>query len=238
MTIPWLDDRDPFPPAAKALRDPNGLLAAGGGLSTERLLDAYARGIFPWFGEDDPVLWWSPDPRMVLWFRDLHVSRSLRRSIRSHRYAVTLDTAFPQVMAACAEPRATEDGTWITAGMMDAYSRLVELGYAHSVEVWSEGALAGGLYGVAMGRMFFGESMFSRRTDASKVALVYLVRQLEAWGFELVDCQMPTAHLASLGAREIRRADFLEQVRRLVRRPPVPQPWTFDPDLLGTIGRP
>ena len=229
MTIPWLTERDPFPPAGTALRDPNGLLAAGGDLSTERLLNAYGRGIFPWFGDNDPVLWWSPDPRMVLWLRDLHVSRSLRRTIRTAHYSVTFDTAFLEVMAGCAEPREAEDGTWITPGMMEAYGRLAARGYAHSVEAWSEGELAGGLYGVALGRMFYGESMFSRRADASKVALVFLARQLERWGFELIDCQMSTAHLASLGAREIPRTEFLQHVDRLARLPAVPSPWAPDP---------
>jgi len=235
MTIPWLAGRDPFPPVDTALRDPNGLLAAGGDLSTERLLEAYARGIFPWFGDDDPVLWWSPDPRMVLWFRELHVSRSLRRAIRSARYAVTLDAAFPQVMAACAEPREGDGGTWITPGIMDAYHRLAALGHAHSVEVWSRGELAGGLYGVALGRMFYGESMFSRGRDASKVALVCLVRQLERWGFELMDCQMSTAHLASLGAREVPRTEFLQHVDRLAGLPAVPSPWALQPDVMETL---
>lgn len=228
-------ERDPFPPVDTALRDPNGLLAAGGDLSPGRLLDAYARGIFPWFGDGDPVLWWSPDPRMVLWLRDLHVSRSLRRAIRSARYTVTLDAAFPQVMAVCAEPRDAEGGTWITAGMMDAYNRLAALGHAHSVEVWSGGELAGGLYGVALGRMFYGESMFSGHRDASKVALVYLVRQLERWGFELIDCQMSTAHLASLGAREIPRTEFLQLVHRLVHLPAVPSPWALEADFMETL---
>ena len=235
MTIPWLTERDPFPPVHTALRDPDGLLAAGGDLSAERLLDAYARGIFPWFGDDDPVLWWSPDPRMVLWLHEVHVSRSLRRAIRSARYAVTLDIVFPRVIAACAEPRDAEGGTWITAGMIGAYTRLAALGHAHSVEVWSDGELAGGLYGVALGRMFYGESMFSRRRDASKVALVYLARQLERWGFELIDCQMSTAHLASLGAREIPRAEFLRHVQRLVRLPGASLPWVLEADPMGAV---
>lgn len=235
MTIPWLAERDPFPPVDTALRDPNGLLAAGGDLSTPRLLDAYARGIFPWFGDDDPVLWWSPDPRMVLWLRELHVSRSLRRVIRSAQYLVTLDAAFARVVAGCAGPRDEEVGTWITTEMMDAYSRLAALGHAHSVEVWSRGELVGGLYGVALGRMFFGESMFSRRRDASKVALVALVRHLDHWGFEVIDCQMPTDHLASLGAREIPRTEFLRHVLRLAGLPGVPSPWTLQPDLMETV---
>ena len=235
MTIPWLAERDPFPPVESALRDPEGLIAAGDDLSPERLVDAYARGIFPWFNGDDPVLWWCPDPRMVLRLRDLHVSRSLRRAIRSARYAVTLDVAFPQVVAGCAEPRDAGGGTWITARMAEAYNRLAALGFAHSVEVWAGNTLVGGLYGVALGRMFYAESMFSRHRDASKVALVHLVRQLERWGFEFIDCQMFTTHLASLGAREIRRAEFLQFVDRLVRLPAVPSPWTLAPGLGETL---
>jgi leucyl/phenylalanyl-tRNA--protein transferase len=235
--IPWLDRDDPFPPVESALRDPDGLLAAGGDLSVERLLEAYARGIFPWFGDEDPPLWWSPDPRMVLPVRELHVSRSLRRVIRSGRYEVKLDTAFAEVMAACAEPRGTGEGTWIRPEMMAAYGGLAARGRAHSVEVWSGRELAGGLYGVALGRMFYGESMFSRRSDASKVALAYLVRQLERWGFEMIDCQMSTPHLASLGAREIPRSEFLQRLRRLVSLPAVPTPWAFDEDIMETLGK-
>ena len=234
--IPWLEPRDPFPRVEAALRDPNGLLAAGADLSPERLLDAYARGIFPWSGEGDPLLWWSPDPRMVLWLGEMHVSRSLRRRLRAGSYRATLDTAFEEVMAGCAAPRADHDGTWITPSMMEAYARLAALGHAHSVEVWADGALAGGLYGVALGRMFFGESMFSRMPDASKVALAILARQLERWRFELVDCQMSTSHLASLGAREIPRVEFVRHVDRLVRLPGVPAPWVLDADLLEAAG--
>jgi len=233
--IPFLSPHDPFPPVAHALRDPNGLLAAGADLSPERLLDAYANGIFPWFGDEDPVLWWSPDPRMVLFTSEVHVSRSLRKTIRSGRLQVTLDNCFAQVMKGCAEPRRGQDGTWITEEMTDAYERLFEIGYAHSVETWSDGKLMGGLYGVSLGRMFFGESMFSRVSDASKVALVALVKQIERWGFTCVDCQMSTGHLSSLGAREIPRATFLRHVRSLVQQAPVPSPWRLDADLLGTI---
>jgi leucyl/phenylalanyl-tRNA--protein transferase len=233
--IPFLDRDDPFPPVELALRDPNGLLAAGGDLSTTRLLDAYRRGIFPWFGEGDPLLWWSPDPRMVLHVDELHVSRSLRRTIRSGRFRVTMDTAFHHVMGGCAEPRGDHAGTWITPEMMAAYGRLATLGYAHSIEAWEGDALAGGLYGVALGRMFFGESMFSRVSDASKVAFVHLVMQLRRWEMPLIDCQMSTAHLSSLGAREISRADFLRQVGQLVDRPRVPGPWRFDANVLGTM---
>ncbi len=229
--IPWLTDRDPFPPVEEALPYPNGLLAAGADLSTERLLDAYLHGIFPWFNETDPLLWWSPDPRMVLMVDELHVSRSLRRVMRSGRYRVTFDTAFADVMAGCAGPRRDEAGTWITDEMLEAYIRLATLGFAHSVEVWAEGQLVGGLYGVAIGRMFYGESMFSRRTDASKVALATVVGQLERWGFEMIDCQMATEHLASLGAREIPRSDFVKRLRTLAGLPAVASPWTLDADL-------
>ena len=229
--IPFLDSGDPFPPVDLALRDPNGLLAAGADLSPARLLDAYAQGIFPWSGEDDPLLWWSPDPRMVLHVGELRVSRSLRRTVRSGRMRLTADTAFPDVMAGCAEPGPGREGTWITPEMTGAYGRLFDLGYAHSVEAWVDDRLVGGLYGVALGRMFFGESMFSRQSDASKVALAHLVRQLVTWGFPVVDCQMSTSHLASLGAREVPRAAFLRQVRQLVCEPAVPSPWRFDEDL-------
>lgn len=234
-TIPWLSGDDPFPPVESALGEPNGLLAAGGDLSPGRLMAGYARGIFPWFGEGDPVLWWSPDPRMVLRPRDLHVSRSLRRTLRSARYRVSCDADFPGVLAGCAAPRGGTAGTWITVEMATAYTLLWRLGHAHSVEVWSGDALAGGIYGVALGRMFYAESMFSRGRDASKVALVHLVRQLERWGFEIVDCQLFTPHLASLGAGEMPRAMFVRAVERLVREPPVPSPWGLDADLDTTL---
>ena len=226
--IPFLLPGDPFPPVDFALTDPNGLLAAGGDLSPTRLIDAYARGIFPWFGDDDPVLWWSPDPRMVLYCTELRISRSLRRVIRSGRFRITMDTAFAEVMTGCAEPRPGQDGTWITAAMTDAYMRLFALGYAHSVEAWLDDTLAGGLYGVAIGRMFFGESMFARVTDASKVAFVHLVSQLERWQMPMIDCQMSTQHLASFGAREIPRREFTREVRRLVSHVAVPSPWRAD----------
>ena len=226
--IPFLGPDDPFPSVDDALQEPNGLLAAGADLSPARLLDAYSEGIFPWFGETDPILWWSPDPRMVLRVSDVHVSRSLGKVIRSGRFTVTMDTAFSAVVRGCAEARRDREGTWITAEMQEAYARLAELGHAHSVEAWLDGALAGGLYGVAVGRMFFGESMFTRVTDASKVALIQLARQLEKWRMPMVDCQMSTAHLASLGARDIRRTDFVREVRYLVRQPAVAPPWRLD----------
>ena len=232
-TIPWLEASDPFPSVERALAQPNGLLAAGTDLSVERLLAAYARGIFPWFSEGEPVLWWSPDPRMVLFVDEMHVSRSLARQLRRHPWRVTADTAFTAVVDACAAPRAGAPHTWILPAMQVAYTDLTARGLAHSVEVWDDRDLVGGLYGVAVGRMFYGESMFSRRGGASKAALVQLTGQLARWGFELIDCQMSTAHLASLGAREIPRADFLSRVRRLAAQPGVPGPW-----VLGAESRP
>ena len=181
------------------------------------------------------MLWWSPDPRMVLYTSEVHVSRSLRKTIRSGRMRMTMDTCFAEVVAGCAAPRPGQDGTWITDEMTAAYVRMHELGHAHSVEAWMNNELAGGLYGVAVGHMFFGESMFARVADASKVALVALVRQIARWGFPFVDCQMSTGHLASLGAREISRAAFLRRVGPLVRQSNLPPPWRFDDDLLGTI---
>jgi leucyl/phenylalanyl-tRNA--protein transferase len=219
--IPWLGPNDPFPEIDRALREPNGLLAAGADLSPERLLTAYRRGIFPWFGPEDPILWWSPDPRMVLFPDEFKVSRSLAKRLRRGDYEVRFDTAFEAVMRACAEPRAGQHGTWIIEEMVQAYVRLHELGYAHSVESWQDGRLVGGLYGMALGRMFFGESMFSRATDASKVALARLVERLRALEFGLIDCQMETEHLASLGARPIARSEFLNKAEVLVNLRPV-----------------
>jgi len=231
IVIPWLERHQPFPAVTRALSEPNGLLAAGGDLSTERLLDAYRRGIFPWYSEGQPVLWWSPDPRMVLVPGEVRLSRSLRKRLRRRNCEVRTDSAFHDVISACAEPRAREAGTWITSEMASAYAALHSAGYAHCVETWIEGRLAGGLYGVAIGRMFYGESMFSRETDASKIALAHLARQLERWQFGLIDCQMATPHLASLGAREIPRVDFLRAVAELVNYPTRFGPWRFDDDL-------
>jgi leucyl/phenylalanyl-tRNA--protein transferase len=201
-----------FPDVALALSDPPGLLAVGGSLASEWLLQAYRRGIFPWYEAGQPILWWSPDPRLVLFPERLRVSRSLRKTLRNGGFHVSFDRAFGAVIRACGEPRGPEVGTWITQDMIDAYERLHRLGYAHSVEVWHEGRLAGGLYGVALGRVFFGESMFHRRTDASKVALVALVRRLSAAGFEMIDCQMETAHLRSMGAETLPRMEFVERL--------------------------
>lgn len=211
----WIRPEDPpeaFPDPALALSDPDGLLAVGGDLSPARLLYAYQHGIFPWYHGDQPILWWSPDPRAVLFPADIHISRSLRRRMALGGYSATFDTAFAEVMSACAGPRAgqPEGGTWISPAMQAAYGELHRLGVAHSIEVWMEGELAGGLYGIALGRVFFGESMFSRRTDASKLALACLARQLDAWGYALIDCQVHSEHLESLGSTLLPRRDFLD----------------------------
>ena len=219
-----------FPPVETALAEPNGLLAMGGDLSLERLLDAYRHGIFPWFNPGEPILWWSPDPRMVLVPGEVRVTRSLAKRMRNAGFELRVDTAFADVMQACAGPRAGETGTWISPAMVAAYTRLFDAGYAHSVETWRDGRLVGGLYGVAIGRMFYGESMFSREADASKVALARLARQLEQWEFGLIDCQMETAHLVSLGARTIPRAAFAARLAELVNLPHRPGPWTFSPE--------
>ncbi|WP_273430750.1 leucyl/phenylalanyl-tRNA--protein transferase [Chitinibacter tainanensis] len=226
--IPWLDHRLEFPPLTQALSEPNGLLAAGGDLSPNRILAAYQRGIFPWFMPGEPILWWSPDPRMVLYPAELHVHRSLDKVIRNKAYRVTFDTAFHAVMSACAEPRAGQPGTWISAEMLAAYTALHEAGFAHSIECWIDGELAGGLYGMAIGKMFYGESMFARRPDASKIAFVHLVRWLDAQGYGLIDCQMYTDHLARFGAREIPRAQFMASLERLTAQYVDPGPWSYD----------
>jgi len=293
--IPWLTDNAPFPPVERALRSPNGLLAAGGDLSAMRLLEAYRHGIFPWFNPGDPILWWSPDPRMVLFPGEFKISRSLARVLRNGPHSVRIDTAFEAVMRACAAPRdghhggcdtardsvgsgssrpaalpapegsatpcqgggcdtllaepadcgssrpaalpapegsATpcQGGTWISDDMIAAYCALHRLGYAHSVEVWIENKLVGGVYGVSIGRMFFGESMFSRVSNASKIALAHLARQLERWQFGMIDCQMKTPHLATLGAREIPRREFIARLQELVHYAPITN-WQFDADL-------
>jgi leucyl/phenylalanyl-tRNA---protein transferase len=229
--IPWLRSNDPFPPLSRALREPNGLLAAGADLAVPRLLDAYRRGIFPWYSEGEPVLWWSPDPRMILVPSELVVSRSLRKRMRQGNYAIRVDESFERVVRACAEPRLGQAGTWISSDIIGAYVALHQAGYAHSVEYWVDRDLAGGLYGVAIGRIFFGESMFTRQTDASKIALVHLTRQLARWSFGMIDCQMSTAHLASLGAQEIARSDFMRALEELVNYPTRKGPWRFDDDL-------
>lgn len=229
--LSWLTPELAFPPVEKALRDPNGLLAVGGDLSPERLLLAYRHGIFPWYSREEPILWWSPDPRMVLYPAELKVARSLEKTVRNKPYEVRFDSAFEQVIRRCSStPRPGQDGTWISRDIVAAYLRLHRLGYAHSAECWMDGELAGGLYGVAIGRMFFGESMFALRPDASKIAFVHLVRWLEAQGFGLIDCQMRTDHLTRFGGREIPRADFLHTLAHLVEQPGPPAPWTYRSD--------
>ena len=224
--IPWLRGDSPFPPVTKAMKSPNGLLCAGGDLSPERIVEAYSRGIFPWFSEGDPILWWSPDPRMVLFPEELRVSRSLRKTVARGTYAVRVDTAFAAVMRECAAPRDGQGGTWIVPEMIAAYTQLHERGIAHSVESWLEGELVGGLYGVSLGKVFFGESMFARAPDDSKVALVHLVERLRAADNRVVDCQQATAHLASLGAREIPRSAFAQLLRESIQYPPSGERWT------------
>jgi leucyl/phenylalanyl-tRNA--protein transferase len=216
--IPWLRPTDPpdaFPPVAAALADPDGLLCAGGDLDPERILAAYRRGIFPWYAAGQPILWWSPDPRMVLFPAELRISRSLRKSLRNRGYRVTFDTCFEQVMLQCADSgtRAFE-GTWILPEMHVAYCELHRLGHAHSVEVWRADQLVGGLYGLELGRVFFGESMFSLETDASKVALARQVETLRERRFELIDCQVASPHLFSLGARLVPRVEFVARLER------------------------
>lgn len=207
--IPWLDPYSTdFPPVSDALDDPNGLLAAGGDLSTQRLIEAYRRGIFPWFNPGEPILWWSPDPRCTLAPAEIHISRSLRKAIRKTEFEITFDQAFTEVVEACAAPRNYSNDTWISDQMLQAYSDLHRRGYAHSVELWQNGELTGGLYGIGMGRLFFGESMFSRATNASKIAFVFFARQLEKWGYALIDCQIENDHLSSLGASTISRKEF------------------------------
>jgi len=268
--IPWLTVDSPFPPVERALREPDGLLAAGGGLSETRLLEGYRQGIFPWFSPGDPVLWWSPDPRMVLIPDEFKISRSLAKVLRKNAYEVRTDTAFESVMRSCAAPRKGHSGTWINEDMIAAYCTLHRLGYAHSVEVWldkglsqfhfegqarrrrmndadsasstarsEEGSqhsftdemeLVGGVYGVSIGRMFYGESMFSLVSNASKIALAHLAGQLGRWRFGMIDCQMYTPHLASLGAREIPRREFIARLQELIHCEPATG-WKFDSDL-------
>jgi len=225
--ISILNANSPFPPLEIALTSPNGLLAAGGDLSASRLLSAYRNGIFPWFNEDEPILWWSPDPRMVLFPNELKISRSLGKLIRRNNYTIQTDAHFVEVMQACAAPRKDQQGTWIHPEMINAYSELHRLGLAHSVETWIDGTLAGGLYGVALGKIFFGESMFSRSPNASKIAFAYLVEQLSKWEFAVIDCQVRTTHLTSLGAREIPRNIFRQLLEQHIQDVTYGEKWNF-----------
>jgi leucyl/phenylalanyl-tRNA---protein transferase len=227
--IPFLRPADPpdtFPPIEEALDDPDGLLCAGGDLSSARLLEAYRRGIFPWYSDGQPILWWSPDPRAVLIPAEFRLSRSLAKTLRNRGFETTVDRAFAEVVARCADPGLRPEGTWISPAMQSAYLELHRLGHAHSVETWLGGRLAGGLYGVALGRAFFGESMFSLARDASKVALAQLVRESVARGVELIDCQVTSLHLESLGARSIPRAEFRMRLSRAIPEGGTPDVWT------------
>lgn len=237
--IPWLEVDTPFPDVALALKDEDGaagLLAAGADLSADRLLDAYRHGIFPWFSEGQPILWWSTDPRMVLMTADFKVSDSLKKKLkkinRDHHWEIRFDSAFERVMRACAAPRKDGAGTWISEEIVAGYTELHSRGYAHSSEVWLDGVLVGGAYGVCIGRMFYGESMFARVTDASKIALAHLVYFLAKNGVKMIDCQQETAHLASLGASPISRAEFIDWVQQAIATPAIadwkPMPWRCD----------
>lgn len=228
MKIAVLDPlrpEQPFPPPDSALTEPNGLLAVGGCLSPARLLNAYRHGVFPWYNAGEPILWWSPDPRLVLFPERLQVSRSLNKTLRQNKFSVTFDTVFARVIAACADSRQAREGTWITRDIKQAYLQLHRLGFAHSAEAWNEGELVGGLYGVAIGRVFFGESMFHTATDASKVAFALLVKHLRDWDYALIDCQVHTRHLASLGAEPIARETFNRLLDRHCKQPPADFAW-------------
>ncbi len=236
--ITWLHAgiaSEPFPPVATAWAEPNGLLAAGGDLSPPRLLQAYRQGIFPWYEAGQPILWWSPDPRSVLEPTAVHLSRSLRKSLRKHPqeggFDISFDRNFEGVIRACGGPRVGASGTWITVEMRHAYLQLHRAGHAHSLEVWRQGELVGGLYGIAVGRLFCGESMFSRVSDASKVGLAWLCRHLAAWDWPLIDSQTPTPHMLAMGVRQIPRADFVDRVHALAQQDPGPTAWQFDPTL-------
>jgi leucyl/phenylalanyl-tRNA--protein transferase len=228
MRLTVLDPNNPeqdFPLVNKALREPDGLLAVGGCLSQYRLLNAYRHGIFPWYNPGDPILWWSPDPRLVLFPDKLLISRSLRKTLNKNIFSVTFDRAFSEVIAACADPRKDASGTWINAEIYTAYNRLHQAGFAHSVETWFGEELVGGLYGIALGRVFFGESMFHTKTDASKVAFVTLVKQLKLWDYQLIDCQVHTKHLESFGAQEIDRDYFIKLLDQYCEAPAKPFAW-------------
>lgn len=235
--IPWLaDDSLDFPPLEQALVEPDGLLAAGGDLSEARLLHAYRNGIFPWYNPGEPILWWSPDPRCVLFPNELYLSRSMRKRLRKTDYTVTFDQSFARVVAACAAPRRNQEGTWISDDIFKAYLNLHRHGIAHSVEVWIDQQLVGGLYGLSIGKVFFGESMFSCQRDCSKIAFAWLATQLQYWGYKLIDCQVYNDHLASLGATEIPRTIFAQTLAQL-RDQPSEHPWTFSIARDDIVGR-
>ncbi len=229
INLPWLDPFDehaPFPSPESALDHPEGLVAAGGDLSPTRLLRAYYEGLFPWYEEDQPILWWSPNPRGVILPKEFIAHKSLIKSLKRKNCVITYDTAFKDVITACSQPRKTTRGTWITQDMIEAYVRLHQLNHAHSIEVWnSEKQLIGGVYGISIGSIFFGESMFSRETDASKIALLYLSAYLDTWKFDLIDTQLPSDHLTFLGGKEISRENYLSQLSNLTKKTPSPEAW-------------
>ena len=230
----WLDPLDEtysFPDVSLALSEPDGLLAIGGTLCPERLISAYTQGIFPWYNEDQPIMWWSPTPRMVLFPEKINISRSLRKTMRKSQFEVTLDHAFKAVIEACQQPRPREPGTWITPDMQNAYCEMHRLGHAHSVECWADGQLVGGLYGLSFGKIFFGESMFSTCKNASKVALATLACQLQKWGFTAIDCQITSQHLLSMGAEEVSRDKFTQLLNDWCEVAEDPRPWKLDIDL-------
>lgn len=214
-----------FPDISQALPDPDGLLAAGGDLDHKRLLGAYRRGIFPWYDASQPILWWSPDPRTVLYPEQIHISRSLRKTLRSSRFQISIDQAFEEVIRACSVPRNEQTGTWLTNDMIKAYIRLHHMGHAHSIECWYGPQLVGGLYGIAIGQVFFGESMFSRMSDASKVCMVKLGENLSRWGYKLIDCQVDSLHLRTMGAVQIPRTDFRFLLDQLCPSHPLEHAW-------------
>ncbi len=227
--LPWLDPDCPvFPDVSNALNEPDGLLAVGGNLLPGTLIDAYRQGIFPWYNDDEPYLWWSPDPRTVLHPRNVHISKSLKKFIRKTAFNLSFDRAFSEVIRECAKPRESGSDTWITRDMISAYEVLHELGHAHSVEVWENDTLVGGLYGLAIGQVFFGESMFSRRDNSSKYAFVVLCRHLSLWQFSLLDCQVRNSHLATLGASTIPRAEFVRQLDTYCSQTPTGANWKVE----------
>jgi len=234
--IPWLDPIScEFPPIGSALDNPNGLLAAGGDLSPQRLLSAYRKGIFPWFNPGEPILWWSPDPRCSLEPKQIHISRSLKKAIRKTAFEISFDRDFQSVIKACSEPRQNSAETWISPEMQSAYLELHKMGRAHSVELWQDGQLCGGLYGIAIGKLFFGESMFSKRDNCSKIAFAFFACQLQKWGYALIDCQIDNAHLTSMGAHSIPRSEFQRYLDNYLTEPP-DHDWVFDIDKQDVVG--